>query len=308
LTTDELIRILDTLNIETTNTRGSEVNGYCPGHLGRTGHIDRNPSWWINADTGAHICFSCGFKGGLNFLIAYLNGTPIEQSDDWVTSTLGKRLEAALKPKPKPKEEYFSLTEANLAAFVDVPLELRKSRGLTASATTFYEILYDNQKESWILPIRDPHTNKLWGWQEKGVFNRYFKNFPAGIHKSKALFGYKNVQQFDQMVVVESPLDAARLMSVGVHGGVSTYGSIISIDQLNLIRGAGKIIFALDNDDAGKASSEEMLKKSKEFNFECWFFNYRHTDQKDVGGMSKEEIEIGLANAKHSLHGRRALL
>jgi len=42
--------------------------------------------------------------------------------------------------------------------------------------------------------------------------------------------------------------------------------------------------------------------------FECWFFNYDNTDMKDIGGMSKAEILFGLDNARHSIHGKKAVL
>ena len=108
------------------------------------------------------------------------------------------------------------------------------------------------------------------------------------------------------MVVVESPLDVARLASVGISGGVATYGTSISKDQLNMIKGADRVIFAMDNDDAGRTASEDILRRSIEMWFECWFFDYSGTDCKDIGGMSKSEILNGINNAKHSLHGERA--
>ena len=149
--------------------------------------------------------------------------------------------------------------------------------------------------------------NKLLGWQEKGFSRRYFSNYPQGVEKSKTLFGFKQYSG-GQMVVVESPLDVVRLASVGVTGGVSTYGSMISKEQLALIREADEIVFAFDNDDAGRLASKKMLDSSISLGFEAWFFNYNETDMKDVGGMSKSEILTGLSSAKHVVNGEAALL
>jgi len=44
-----------------------------------------------------------------------------------------------------------------------------------------------------------------------------------------------------------------------------------------------------------------------EQNFEAWFFNYAHTDMKDIGAMSRLEILTGLDNAKHSVNGLGAI-
>ena len=109
------------------------------------------------------------------------------------------------------------------------------------------------------------------------------------------------------MIVVESPLDVVRLESVGITGGVATYGSAVSMVQFNLIRGAEKVVFAMDNDDSGKGSSLSLLALATDMGLECWFFNYADTGMKDVGGMSKAEIEWGLDNAKHCVHGAKAI-
>jgi hypothetical protein len=42
-------------------------------HHIRTGRADNSPSWWINTETGMHICFSCGYKGNLLQLVCDIN-------------------------------------------------------------------------------------------------------------------------------------------------------------------------------------------------------------------------------------------
>jgi DNA primase len=308
MTVEEMEDFLKGIGIETYGVRGSEIKALCPGHLDRTGKEDHNPSWSINADTGAHNCFSCGFRGGLQFLVSYVNGIPYEEANEWVkttTSDLSARLERALAPKVKVVEDSINLTEANLAAYTLPPFEILKQRGITIDSAVKYEILYDSRKDCWILPIRDV-KGKLLGWQEKGVRGRYFMNYPTGIKKSQSLFGYSQYKG-GNMIVVESPLDVARMDSVGVSGGVATYGTSVSKDQINMIKGADRIIFAMDNDDAGRTTSSDLLQRSVEMWFECWFFDYTGIDCKDVGGMSKAEIIQGIQGSKHSLHGEGAL-
>lgn len=85
-------------------------------------------------------------------------------------------------------------------------------------------------------------------------------------------------------------------------------GALISTAQLNVIRGADRIIFALDNDTAGKSSSMEMFNKCRDMGVDAWFFDYRHTDMKDVGAMSLDEVRSGLENARHIAQGRKVAL
>lgn len=306
MTVEDMEDLLDRLSIEYYNIRGSEINGHCPAHLKRTGNEDHNPSWWINSDTGAHICFSCGFKGSVTSLIEYVQGIDYESAKAWIDTgvDLGKALDKATKKKTV-FEEVSDISEANLAAFVDPPEEALRSRGISLMAAQHYGILWDPNKDCWITPIRNPMTQKLWGWQEKGA-NRYFRNYPTGVNKSLTLFGYGQYIS-GPMVVVESPLDVARMASVGLMGGISTYGSAVSKSQVNLIRGAESVIFAMDNDKAGRESSKALLGWSLRLGFEVRFFNYDHVDVKDIGGMSKDEIFLGVETARHSIYGEKAL-
>jgi hypothetical protein len=309
MTVEEMEDLLDRLGIEIVSITGDEIKGHCPAHLERKGKVDSNPSWSINADTGAHNCFSCHFKGGVQTLVSYVQGFDSDMATQWVNSgerNLSKAFQRLITPAPLPKRTEL-ITESMLSAFVSPPDYALKSRGLTGVAAEYYSILWNDKNNSWILPLRDPFTNKLIGWQEKWFKERRFNNFPPKVSKSSCLFGYERYSGFE-MVVVESPLDVARLASVGILGGVSTCGSGISKEQINLIRSADRVVFAMDNDEAGISSSAILLEYSRTMGFECWFFNYEKTDMKDIGGMSKSEIMFGLNNARHSIHGKRAFL
>ena len=309
MTIPELQDILDRLGVEVFAIHGSEFQGHCPAHLSRTGKEDSNPSWYINADTGKHICFSCQFKGGLSTLMEFVQGISFEEVGPWVTSgehNLTRAYERLITPTPTASEPAL-ITESMLSAFVFPPVSALTARGISLLGAEYYNLLWDTQKNSWITVIRDPYTNKLLGWQEKGHVERHFRNYPVGVNKSTAVFGYHQYTGGD-MIVVESPLDAARLASVGILGGVSTYGAAVSHAQINIIRSADRVIFAMDNDKAGTSSSLDLLETSKKMGFECWFFNYNSTDMKDIGGMSKSEIVYGLTNARHSIYGKRAII
>ena len=51
---------------------------------------------------------------------------------------------------------------------------------------------------------------------------------------------------------------------------------------------------------AGHVCTKDLLKWAKAINKGVWVFNYAETDQKDVGGMSKAEIQAGIESAKFS--------
>jgi Toprim domain len=309
MTVDEMENVLDRLGIEIISITGDEIKAHCPAHLERKGKADSNPSWSINADTGAHNCFSCHFRGNVHTLVAYVNGVPLDDATNWLNvgeRNLSRAFERLINP-PKPVQEYVQpITESMLSAFVAPPEDALRARGISANGAAYYGILWNPIHSSWILPLRDPKTEQLVGWQEKWANERRFNNYPPKVSKSHCLFGYERHE--DEMIVVESPLDVARLASLGIFGGVAVCGSAVSTAQVNLIRSAKRIIIAMDNDTAGISSSMELLQISKDMGFECWFFNYDNTDMKDIGGMSKAEILFGLDNARHSIHGKKAIL
>ena len=108
--------------------------------------------------------------------------------------------------------------------------------------------------------------------------------------------------------MVESPLDVVRLASLGITGGVAVYGALVSNNQFELIRGGDRVIFAMDNDEAGKNATLKLYNLCKQMEKEAWFFNYGLMDVKDIGGMSLDEIRFGLDNAKHIVHGLKAVI
>lgn len=309
MTVDEMKDTLSRLNIEVVNERGDEIQAFCVAHEERTGHVDHNPSFWINADSGAFICFSCQWKGNLYTLVSYVEGIDIEQAQSWVGTDSNmmarfQRVTGTHKEAPRV-EEPVVITESMLKAFVPVPEFALKSRGLTAESATKYGILWNKLENNWVIPIREPLSAGLIGWQEKGYDRRFFKNM-SRVKKSEALFGY-DVYKGGTMVVVESPLDVVRLESVGITGGVAIMGASVSETQFKILGSADRIIFALDNDDAGRSASREMLKWCLDTNVEAWFFNYDNTDMKDVGAMSKDEIEWGIKHARHIVRGAKAI-
>jgi len=50
-----------------------------------------------------------------------------------------------------------------------------------------------------------------------------------------------------------------------------------------------------------------MIIRCRELKAEAWFFNYKDTDVKDVGAMSRAEVVSGLQNAQHMIRGEKAI-
>jgi hypothetical protein len=305
------------LGIETTQ-RNSELLGYCPMHLERTGKEDSNPSWSMNSDSGVHHCFSCGYRGNLLTLVAELKEftttwgrLDFDAAKEWLRSNvevnfdlLASQLEEARKsyvPIPVP----VAMSEARLAVFDStIPQWALDARGLTQQACELHGVLWNPLRSAWITPIRNNSTYGLMGWQEKSQVERFFRNRPTGVQKSKTLFGIE-VFSGDTMIVVESPLDCVKLTSLGITGAVSTFGASVSDEQLSLMKRANKLIFSFDNDPAGIKASLDMLERTRKEGMECWFTG--PSDFKDVGDMPESLVQLFIEGSKHSVFGESAI-
>ena len=312
--------VLDNLGISVVKQSGAEMLALCPGHKERTGKEDHNPSWWINSDTGMHNCFSCGFKGTLPYLVAFVRGDKtkwgrldFDAARRWVEAHGG--VGAPVTIDMVTEDRYLrpisrkGLPEYQLALFDQPPTWALEARHLTEDAVSFYGILWDKESDCWITPIRDAWNSSLLGWQVKSQKERYFRNRPQGVLKSTTMFGMDRYSG-GTMVVVESPLDAARLFSLGWMG-VASFGAELSNEQLLMLRRAERLVVAMDNpriDAAGKKAVQAVLDATKKYRFDCKFFNYHGIDAKDVGDMTPEEIEHGIKTAKHSVYGKQVLL
>jgi len=305
-------KVLLNLDLSLYAQRGAEVNGLCPMHKKRTGKEDHSPSWWINTESGAHICFSCGYKGNIYTLVADVKGISYFDAQDYIGEGAEVPLDALMRrikdlPQYVQPEETIAMSEARLAVYTEPPdIELKK-RFLKRGAVTVHGVLWDTKNEAWILPIRDADSGALLGWQEKGARGRFFKNQPAGVKKSKTVFGVQVMSSQHDLIVVESPLDAVRLTGLG-YNSVSTFGAIMSEEQAKILRRASKVIAAFDNDKAGHTANEQLRVLARKYGMDLYYFNYKGIDVKDVGDMTEAEIEHGIKTAKTSILGKAAYL
>lgn len=301
--------VISSLDITLFYQRDFEVNGLCPMHKERTGQEDHKPSWWLNLETGLHTCFSCSYRGNIYTLVRDLK----ELDHAGIIAFLkdqGEETDDELLKKFHDLPQYVTaveadpISEAHLAVFTDPPDWAIKSRFISRKAVETFGVLWDSNRGSWILPIRDPSTHKLWGWQEKAAKGRFFRNHPIGVKKSRTVFGIDVVEYDSPIIVVESPLDAVRLSSLG-YNAISTFGAMVSEEQAKLLRPTEKqIIAAFDNplkDAAGRKASEEMAEYARKYGFELFYFNYSDISAKDPGDMTSKEIQRGVESAKYFL-------
>lgn len=242
---------------------GNEAIALCPMHEQRTGKQDSKPSFSVNLTTGAFQCFSCGYRGHIYWLVRDVVGLPgLNEARAWVGGT-AQPIEQLLPDMKKrlirraPKnlritriQEDVPDLEGHYRSFYEVPVDLASSRGLTVETCRTFGLRVSGM--NWIIPIRTPEGT-LVGWQEKGPSR--FRNHPVGVRKGSTLFGL-NIVTGDQVVLVESPLDAALAHQAGF-AAVASYGASVSDKQRRLLSDFYPIL-ALDNDAAGQDAQRKL--------------------------------------------------
>lgn len=274
-----------------------EVLAHCPMHKALTGREDRRPSFWVNGGHGAFICFSCHYSGP--FVQLVVDALDIDRAGAvrWIAAQGIYRLRSTDDVTPKALSQEGAITEAAIALYVPPPAKALESRKLTAGACERYGVLWDTATDHWILPIREPLTGALLGWQEKG--RKFFCNRPDGVPKSSAVFGYHQLVDGDTAILLESPLDAVRLASVGIPGGVASYGAYVSDTQMRLLRRrVDRVVLALDNDTAGLAAAAQVYARWRPRGLRMKFLNYTGTEAKDVGDMTDAQIHAAVEGAR----------
>lgn len=290
----DVLAALDELGIQAVKLKDGEAWAYCPGHPENLGRQESKPDKWsVNLTSGQHSCFSCGFEGSFVFLVQEVLNVSREDAAQWVRSRGGIERVRRYLQAPADREQHVPRREWNesrLALFGAPPEPERSRRGLSEGAVNHYGVLWDRESEHWILPVRDPDTFDLWGYQEKG--NAYFDNKPARIPKGQTLFGI-DVFEGPIAVLLESPLDCLRLYTAGIMGGVASYGAKVTEAQMDLLFDrASVIIIALDNDDAGREQARKLRMKYLRSGKSIKFLNYSGIEGKDIGEPGTTDKQI----------------
>ncbi len=252
----DLYTILAQAGVDHLHEGAKEISASCPMHEIRTGKPDSSPSWSISRTNYRHICYSCGYKGNLTSLLVDLTGAaPVDLEQALQEQSLLRQWEQV---REQPEEHLAPvvpiLSEFSLRNTMrDVPAKLLALRKLRRPAIDRYGVRWDPNTKHWILPIRSPGGELLGAqYRRKG----YVLTQPEGMQKSHTLFGYSEMRPFDQVALVESPLDAVRLFGIGVPA-VSSLGAWVSADQVRLLARCFTTVYvALDDDDAGQQGAE----------------------------------------------------
>lgn len=303
----DVMACLEELGIRPVRVIHGEAWALCPAR----DHDNVHPTKWsVHLETGKHSCFSCGFKGSFVYLVQEVLDYERSDAEQWVRDRGGierlRRVLAASSDSFEPEPRVRPWNESRLALFEDPPDSALERRRVSAGSVKHYGVRWNTEEAYWILPIRDPETGELWGFQEKSE-QGWFCNKPARVPKGDTLFGLECLQG-TTAIVVESPLDCLRIYTAGLSGAVSSYGVQITDRQLDLLFDTAEIVvFAMDNDEAGQRKMWELRNRYLSSGKRIKFIDYSHIPHaKDLGteGVSDKDIQQAFLKSKSMIQFR----
>lgn len=246
---------------------GKEMRARCPLHS------DNHPSFSMNINQGVWVCFGCNERGEFTRLVELVLSCSKNEAYQWVQSNgqlssveqLSRAFATAMDspigqyitdPDTKWERHYESIDNKIM------PLWFLK-RGFTWDTINSWGIKYDPMMDSVIVPVY---------WEDKlvGTVTRNTKeNLPKyqnspGLPRAEILFGKINPNA-KRIYLVEGLLDCIWASQCG-HTALSLLGTSISNRQILILRKYrfGQIVLALDNDEAGKKATQNLVMRLKD--------------------------------------------
>jgi len=256
--TDSVVEdALEALGVTIVGASGDEIQCFCPVHHLTVGREQSDPRFYMNAESGAALCFTCGWRGNLSRLVDDLDAdvdldefefvAMVKRADRLTPSLAGDEVESV-----DPYVSEYAFTKYPYPSISEL-----HRRHLTPAEAVRLNLRWDPARQLWLIPVYS-FDGQLLGWQEKG--RGYFNNVPVRMRKSRSLFGLAQATG-KRVFVVESPLDVGRFLRYG-YAAVATYGSACSGHQLDTIaRRFSEIVLAFDNDRAGWDATTNLAER-----------------------------------------------
>lgn len=255
--------VLEGLGMEVSHWLGTWIMCHCPFTQNHA-NGDSSPSFGFNTETMGWNCFVCG-GGGILQLVEDLINCNQEAAIQWLTQLSSFEPSENLVDKVTKIMHPVS-TEGIMPAYPDEIYEKFETHEYERDAyLEFRNISIEIGKETRIgvdqnhFGITIPHwfDGKLRGWQTRHVLDSCptcgpnppkYKNTP-NFPKKNTLYLYDFAIGF-QALVVESPMSALYLWSMGIPNTMATFGSFSS-QQAELLKKFSKVRIWPDNDPAG---------------------------------------------------------
>jgi DNA primase len=293
---ERLIEILEDLGIKIYSSNGTNISCFCPFHDNKD-----TPSFSISKIEENHpfLCFNpdCGRKGALVTLVMFLKRLGKNDAERYIGY---EELKGQIKfPEKKGKRSYDILSESLLADFDNSPSALinMAERGFQMDTLRTFKV--GRMNGFIMIPVYD-ENNRLVGFVRR-VINPIGKRkyYDKGLPKGKILFNLNRAKDYNEVILVEGPIDAMMVHQAGYPNVVAVMSGNITPIQTDLLQKYFKraIIF-FDNDAGGKGLCRQVEEKCR--NMLLYEVDYP-VDVKDPCDLKESNIKIAVENKKSKL-------
>lgn len=246
----------------------------------RDNHTDGSGkmSFFVSPDINAYHCFSCHSHGNLVrllttvFKVNYFDAVGMVRFSDYT-----------------PKKSEFDLDV--IWSFKKFPEEFIE-RGYSRECLRHFRVGM-SERDSIIIPYYKSFNepSELLGYQERWYSHgeRRVRN-NKGFDKKNYLYNLDTGHEYT--VLVEGQSDVWRLYDFG-YNACAIMGASLSAEQVKMLSAFKKVYLALDNDEAGRRSTESCVSLLKNY-MEILLVPYT---TKDPGECSKSEWDSAFKNS-----------
>ena len=288
----DIANYIESKGLQVIRDDGSELACYCPFHS----NMD-TPAFYINKKTGLWICFnpSCGKTGSFRDLMEYF-GDHGRVVRDYSFDEIENNLNFSDAQDTSNWDEVLESISIDYGGDVS-KLNYLIDRGFSIDTLEYFGIAFSDSKNRIVIPARD-EKHKVVGFIGRAISPDiqpkylYSKGFP----RKNILFNLNNAKRFDSCIIVEGSLDAMKIHQAGYPNVVSSLGATITREHIATLGSHfDKIIIFSDNDSAGNAMRDEIIKHL--YDKELRIINFENSGFKDPGDMNSDQISEFINNS-----------
>lgn len=252
-------------------------------------HKDTQPSMKVYND-GHFYCFGCGEYGDVIDLFKKIQGITTKEAIEILFEKFGLGLASPKqiatnhkilkKEKPKASEKKHFINPKviqyvkSCEALVN-KTDYFKKRGLLPRTIKRFRLGYDEIENAVVIP----YNKALTYYQRRYVAQKRFYKIPDSICGSEPIFNFRAFEYAKIIFIVESPICA---ISISQCGGTSVSLCGVAntrklLRYLNKNYYDGVLILSLDNDEAGKKATQELINgiAGKAYGLEYMHIKYK---------------------------------
>lgn len=305
---DSQIRgVLQDLGISITSHTNQNYLGLCPFHNNRN-----TASFSVSRKTGQFICYNpaCGAKGGIRKLIMKLGdkdyhqaGRVLRATEEAVDYTAAIQAQMEAKEFPEFDQAVLEGLHENLWEKQEA-LEYLHGRGLSDDTIKYFGIGYSQKQDMVTFPMHDFRGTPV-GLVGRSLVGKTFNN-SAKLPKHETFWNLHRVRGYDEVIIVESCIDAMLLHQAGHPNVVALLGGTLSDEHVQLLnRYFEEYTLAVDNDEGGRALASDLRKRlsHKIIKSVSWPYGV-----KDVGSLDTDEERNDLIESAKTMLERKVMV